>query len=86
MFLTTENEYAELLYKHAKPDLKKALAECAHNILYGSIEFSEVDRVKLRSLVGYIDKLASGKPIDFNKLCEILNPVIDYVCAKGTTD
>ena len=43
--------YEGVVYAKAKASLRKALAECAHNVLYGEIDFTDEERQVLRSHV-----------------------------------
>jgi hypothetical protein len=85
IYFTAPNAYVKSVYLSADRELKCALAECAHNILYGDIDFTDVDREILRKHQPYIKKLSEGKRIPSSVLPIILTPVIGYVCDKGST-
>jgi hypothetical protein len=80
IYLTTPNAYVSTIYRNASKELHKALAECAYNILYGEIEFTEEERTNLRRLSDQLLKLSEGKRIPPHHLPEILSPLLKYVC------
>ena len=54
IYLAEVTEYAPVICKSASEELKKALTECAHNILYASIPFTKKEREDLRAEIDTI--------------------------------
>ena len=84
IYLSMPSGYEGVVYANAKASLRKALAECAHNVLYGEIDFTDEERQVLRSHAKDLTLLSQGKKIDPDILPKILAPVIPYVCEGAT--
>ena len=84
IYLSMPSGYEGVVYAKAKASLRKALAECAHNVLYGEIDFTDEERQVLRSHAKDLTLLSQGKKIKPDTLPKILAPIIAYVCEGAT--
>ena len=75
--------YEGVVYAKANTSLRKALAECAHNALYGEINFTDEERQVLRSHIGDLTLLSQRKKIKPDLLSKVLAPIIAYVCESA---
>ena len=82
IYLTSPNAYVHAVYKNAKPDLMKALAECAHNALYGDMEFTADERTTLKSLVQPLVQVSKQRRINPAALPSLLEPILNHVCCS----
>ena len=80
IYLSMPTDYAAAIYGKADASLLQALAECASNVLYGEIDFTEEERQFLRLHVKDLVLLSQGKKIKTELLPQLLASVIAYVC------